>query len=341
MNKNKEMSVNNAPSIETFSFGEAITITDASQLWDLFEVYFNGQYYEYPFSVTALSKLWRQGVVHLKSSVQLKRNVLVSTLVKNKYISRRHFSTLVNDYLWFGNCFLERIDNVLGEAITLKPSPAKFTRKTKNDRFLFLKNGLSDDNHTFKKGSILHVKEPDINQEIYGIPEWYAVIETALLNEAATKFRLRYYQNGSHAGYILYMTDESTNDGDINKLKKALKESKGPGNFKNMMIYAPGGKKDGIQVLPISEVTAKDEFWNIKRVTRDDQIASTRTPPNLMGVVPENNAGFGSVESAAQVYNRNEIQNLQNLFADEINDFLDRANAIEFEPYLIKEAATE
>ncbi|MBB6244156.1 hypothetical protein [Rhodanobacter sp. MP1X3] len=41
-------------------------------------------------------------------------------------------------------------------------------------------------------------------------------------------------------------------------------ESKGPGNFRNLFLYAPGGKKDGTQMIPISEVAAKDEFFNIK-----------------------------------------------------------------------------
>jgi hypothetical protein len=35
-------------------------------------------------------------------------------------------------------------------------------------------------------------------------------------------------------------------------------------------MYAPNGKKDGIQILPVSDVAAKDDFFNIKGVTRDD-----------------------------------------------------------------------
>lgn len=39
------------------------------------------------------------------------------------------------------------------------------------------------------------------------MPEWLAVVQSALLNESATLFRRRYYTNGLHAGFILYMTD--------------------------------------------------------------------------------------------------------------------------------------
>jgi hypothetical protein len=33
---------------------------------------------------------------------------------------------------------------------------------------------------------------------------------------------------------------------------------------------APKRKKDGVQLLPIGEVAAKDEFWYIKKVTVED-----------------------------------------------------------------------
>lgn len=85
--------------------------------------------------------------------------------------------------------------------------------------------------------------EPDIHQEVYGLPEYLSALNAAWLNESATLFRRRYYQNGSHAGFILYMTDPAQSQDDIDKLRDAIKKSKGPGNFRNMFLYAPAGKK--------------------------------------------------------------------------------------------------
>lgn len=45
--------------------------------------------------------------------------------------------------------------------------------------------------------------ELDLNQEIYGLPEYLSAIPSALLNEPATLFRRKYYMNGSHAGFIM------------------------------------------------------------------------------------------------------------------------------------------
>lgn len=106
------------------------------------------------------------------------------------------------------------------------------------------------------------------------------------------------------------------------------------GNFKNLFYYSPNGKKDGISLIPIGEAAAKDEFFNIKNVSRDDQLAAHRIPPQLMGVVPANAGGFGDVINAARVFARNEIQPLQTLLAQSINDWAGEEVA-RFDPYLL------
>lgn len=41
--------------------------------------------------------------------------------------------------------------------------------------------------------------EPNLNQEIYGMPEYLCAISSALLNKSATLLRRKYYINDSHA----------------------------------------------------------------------------------------------------------------------------------------------
>jgi capsid portal protein len=108
---------------------------------------------------------------------------------------------------------------------------------------------------------------------------------------------------------------------DVDALEDSLRESKGAGNFKNLMIYTPSGNKDGVKVIPLAEVAAKDEFYNIKMASRDDQLAGHRIPPQLLGVVPQNAGGFGDIEKAARVFYANEIRPLQNMLLD-INTLL-------------------
>ncbi len=100
-----------------------------------------------------------------------------------------------------------------------------------------------------------------------------------------------------------------------------MKSAKGPGNFRNLFMYSSNGKKDGIQIIPLSEVAAKDEFLNIKNVSRDDMMAAHRVPPQMMGIMPSNVGGFGDVEKAANVFVRNELIPLQKRMV-EINNWL-------------------
>ncbi|WP_353849567.1 hypothetical protein [Diaphorobacter sp.] len=88
-------------------------------------------------------------------------------------------------------------------------------------------------------------------------------------------------------------------------MREQLTKAKGMGNFRNLFYYAHGGKKEGIQLVPTSEVAAKKNFLNIKNASRDDVLAVHLVPPQLMGMLPNNVGGFGDVEKAAKVFARN------------------------------------
>lgn len=72
-------------------------------------------------------------------------------------------------------------------------------------------------------------------------------------------------------------------------VKGTLTGERGKGEFKNQLLRAPGSGKDGIQILPFQQITAKDAFINIKNTTRDDILAAHRIPPQLMDTMPEGN----------------------------------------------------
>lgn len=96
-------------------------------------------------------------------------------------------------------------------------------------------------------------------------------------------------------------------------------------------MHSPNGKKDGLQIIPVSEVAARDEFANIKGVTRDDTLAALRVPPQLLGIVPQNNGGFGSIRDAATIWAAMELGPLQTRIRA-INDWLGQ-EVISFAPF--------
>lgn len=112
----------------------------------------------------------------------------------------------------FGNAYLEKRTNRLGGILSLEPSLAKYSRRGIDlDTHWFVQYGMTTQPYEFTKGSIFHLMEPDLNQVIYGLPEYLSAIPSALLNESATLFHRKYYINGRHAGFIRYMTDAAQN----------------------------------------------------------------------------------------------------------------------------------
>jgi capsid portal protein len=97
-----------------------------------------------------------------------------------------------------------------------------------------------------------------------------------------------------------------------------------------LFMYAPGGKKDGIQLIPVSEVAAKDEFSSIKNISRDDMLAALRIPPQLMGIVPQNAGGFGSIKEAAEIWAMNELEPIQARLR-QVNDWVGE-EVVRFKP---------
>lgn len=93
-------------------------------------------------------------------------------------------------------------------------------------------------------------------------------------------------------------------------IRNELRESRGPGNFRNLFLHSSGGSKDGLKLIPVSEVAAKDEFTGIKSVTREDMLASLQAPPQLLGIVPQKSGGFGSTREAAAVWTAMELSPL-------------------------------
>jgi len=315
--------------MEAFTFGDPTPVLEHSDILESAECWLNGRWYEPPISFTGLAKSFNASVHH-SSAIYFKANMLTSTFVPSKILTRDAFKRVALDFLTFGNAYLEKRTSRSGQVLQLIPALAKFVRRGSELNNYYFITGWQQE-HEFGAGKVFHLIDPDINQEIYGVPQYISALQSAWLNEAATLFRRKYYKNGSHAGFVFYMTDAAQNQQDVDKLREAMRNSKGPGNFRNLFMYAPNGKKDGIQILPVSDVAAKDEFFNIKGVTRDDVLAAHRVPPQLLGIMPNNTGGFGAVEPAALVFARNELVPLQAQFLA-LNEWLE-IEAMKFTSY--------
>ena len=296
--------------MEVFTFGDPEPMS-RMRLLDYVEAMFNGRWYEPPFPVDGLAGAFRASPHH-GSAIYLKRNLLTASFIPNPMMSRETFKAWCLDFLVFGNGYLETRRALTGRAMRFEHTLSRYMRRGKDKRYFYVPNWSEE--HEFVPGSVFHLREPDINQELYGLPEYLSALQSALLNESATIFRRRYYENGSHAGFIMYLSDSSVNNSDVDKLREQLRKSKGPGNFRNLFVHAPGGKTDGLKLIPVSEIAAKDDFAAIKNASKEDVLAAHRVPPGLLGIIPNNAGGFGNASQSLDVFINNEIVPLQGLF---------------------------
>lgn len=289
-----------------FTFGDAESVLDRRELPEYFEIWHNGRWYEPPLPMDKLSVAFNMSAHH-RSAVALKINLLVSHQLPSRWLSADDFERFALDFVQMGNGYLEAVPNLANRIARARHSPARHTRRGVEDQVYWFVGQIGEQDHRYEPGRVFQLQQPDVAQEIYGLPEWLAALQSGLLNESATLFRRRYYLNGAHMGFILYVNDPLADTKTADAIEDRLKKSKGVGNFKNMFLYNPGGKKDGVQLIPIGEVTAKDEFASVKNISRDDLLAAHRTPPQLIGIIPQNNAGFGKVGEALDVFYELEI----------------------------------
>lgn len=304
--KGKLTRMSSAHDGQVYSFGDPESVLDRRDISQYFEIWHNGQWYEPPLPMARLAQVFNMSPYH-RSAVALKVNMLVSQHVPSRWLDGENFERWALDFVQMGNGYLEEVPNMGGRIAAMQHSPAVHMRAGVEPDVFWFVNGPLGQSHKFEAGRIFQLQQPDVAQEVYGLPEWLSALQSGLLSENATLFRRRYYLNGAHAGFILSITDPLADQATVDKITEKLSQAKGVGNFKNMLIYLPKGKKDGVQVIPIADVTAKDEFSNVKNISRDDMLGAHRTPPQLIGVIPQNNGGFGSVRESRDCYFEMEI----------------------------------
>ena len=325
----KPISATNAAGPQAFTFGEPEAVMDRREILDYVECWLNGEWYETPISFDGLARSLR-AATHHGSAVHFKAQVVASTFRPHPLLSRATVHKLALDFITFGNGYLERVSNRLGGTLELRHALAKYMRRGKTLNSYWFVRGWQQE-HEFAPGAICHVIEPDVHQEIYGLPEWLSALQSALLNESATLFRRRFYNNGAHAGFILYSTDPQLTEQAQDAITMQLQAVKGNGNFRNLFVHAPNGKGDGLKVIPFNEVAAKDDFLSVKDVSRDDVLAAHRMPPVLLGIVPKSAGGLGDIAKAADVYYLTEVEPIMQAM-QQVNDWAGEP-LISFRPY--------
>jgi PBSX family phage portal protein len=293
--------------------------------------------YEPPVSIAGLAKLLRVNAQH-GPILYFKRNMILKWFLASGILTRQELAKFAFDYLYSGNAYFQRIENVFGKVIGLKHLPSINMRKT-NKPNVFVQLTSNGDKTWFNEGEVIHIKEYDPYQGIYGVPQYFGGIQSALLNEDATLFRRKYYKNGAHMGFIFAMNDPMMSTDSENALKKSIRESKGVGNFRSLFLNfkhlsGNNGSKQNIEdvlkIIPIGDISTKDEFERVKNITLNDMLSMHRAMEALSGQASgEKKAGFGDLDKITKAYYNNEVVPMQHEIM-QINEYLPSAQHIKF-----------
>lgn len=289
-----------------FSFGDPEPVL-SNQLTDYLGVFAtdDGKYYTPPVSLKGLAKVTRANAHH-GACLYFKRNLLLTLFKPSPALGIRDLKGAALDFVTFGNCYFQKISNRAGMVQRLQHVPAINLRKMVNyeNRYLML---TKDGDVEFAEGEIIHLAEYDLEQQIYGIPEYLGGLQSLLLNEDATLFRRKYYKNGAHMGFIFYTNDPSMDEDTEKDLEEQIKQSKGVGNFRSLFVHIPNGSEKAVQIIPVGDISQRDEFERIKNISRNDIISAHRMRPELAGIMPENAGSSGDIEKINRVHIANEI----------------------------------
>ena len=312
-----------------FSFGDPERVL-ASNLVDYLGLFVNpqGDYYEPPVSQSGLAKILRANGHHC-TIPYFRRNMLRRWYADNDALPAEDLKKGGFDLDVFGHCYFQIVRNRFGQNWWLRHLPALNMRRMKSaDQFCMLRSGR--DPLPFKPGEVVQLKEYDPVQQIYGVPQYLGGIQSVLLNEDATLFRRKYYQNGAHMGYIFYTADANLDEADETALKEQIRSSKGVGNFRSLFLNIPGGKPDSVKIIPVGDIATKDEFERVKNLTRNDVLAMWRINGALAGILPENNAGFGDLDKISSNNYENEVVPVQQVFL-QLNNSLHPSRRFRFD----------
>lgn len=324
-------------STHSFAFGDPEPVL-SNNLVDYLGIFpsVNDEFYLPPISYDGLAKCMGANGYH-NSCIHFKKNMILLYFVASGVLSYEEMQKAALDYVVTGQFFLKVILNRLGGFLKLIRLPATAMRVgIKKDYFYrILTKGTGSSlpgvsTKEYKPGEVIHIKEPDIRQDIYGLPEYLGGLQSVLLSEDATLFRRKYYKNGAHMGYVLVTHDAGLDSDTVKNIHNKVSESKGPGNFRSLYINVPkSNTREPVKVVPVGDIATKDEFERVKRISKEEIIAMHRIQPGLAGLIPEGNGSFGDLNKIMEVYHLLEIEAMQKNFLL-LNEYLPKGKKIEF-----------
>ena len=323
-------------SVPTSGNAVSLNLEEINGIGDLLFTYYNEEnsYYHPPMNLEALTLLST-----INSTVSGATSAVVDIMratfePTSDLITRETIAAITMSWISSGNFYLQKHVDVFGRMLPLELLNPLKIRRMKGNRFCSLSN--QDQIQVFKKDEIISARRTNFVSDIYGIPDHMSVLDSVYLSRLSTNFKIRFYTNGAHAGFILVINDPDKSSEEeedfINQLRKTTKE----GSFKGLTYFTRSQdiKSDAIKLIPFSDLAAdRDQFREIKNMTASEVHRAMRVPPQILGEGPEKGTHFSNAKDVYDGFGQVYIDPLQETIKDYLNDHLPQGKQVKFKPF--------
>lgn len=330
MNKHEKKKQTRTPPQRAFSasvvnkWGDPESALEANRMELIYgsQLAHNGQYYEPSLPFEGLARLRRINPHH-SPLPEFVASWVVRYLKPNDLISRADLKRMLIDYETMANGFLRVINDGNGQPKRLVYQPAINTRRAADQISYGYIHPETQQWVPFAPKEIIHHRQHDSLQQIYGVPYWIGAMQSIMLGEDVRIFPRLFFNNGGSTGDLVITSGLFS--GEQKGVEDTLEKTKGSGRFKRMLFQFARGKIDEmIKVIPYSTGSDKIDFTKLANLSSDDVLDAWGIRAELVGMTPDTPGGSGDLDKLKQMWHEGGIiprqQALQDLFNEHLSD---------------------
>jgi hypothetical protein len=233
----------------------------------------------------------------------------------------------------FGDAFWEIVDIGGGKEIYYIPS---WTMNIDKDgRWI---QEVGGEQVVFDEGQIWHFKEPSMLSNIWGAPDYLAILDTIKLYQTITKYNVAYFQNNAIPDSILFIKGGDLGPATESGLRRFFREKfQGIENAAKFCV-APVPEEVEIQLERLQGEQKEGKFLELQNNAIMEIVSCHGVPPRLASIiVPGHLGGGGEAVGELKVFLNTRIKPLQNIFGGQLDAFFQEVMGIEtdisFKPF--------
>ena len=229
-----------------------------------------------------------------------------------KYRISAHLEQTGNAFL-----YLDGVKNETDKPIALYVLNPKYVKiKIEEGRITNYEYKTREKTRIYQSYEIIHFKNPDPDDDVYGIGTVQAIAQWIDADNYATEYNRSFFMNAARPDAIL-KSDNAVSVDQLKFLKKSFEELyAGVGNAHKVVALPKGADFQAINW------NMKDmDFQNLQMIMRDKILAGFRVPKTILGT-SESETNRATAETAKYIFSERTLKPKMTLIVTTLNEFL-------------------